>query len=100
MKNLDIVNVSLSDGSSRQQVGKLGLKDRRYLFQYNEAFLEKGIEISPFYLPLRRDITQGDDKLPPEFGGIPGVFHDSLPDGWSRLTLAPGGPGNRLQSDR
>ncbi len=65
-------------------VGKLALKDRRIWFQYDAAFLQKGVELSPFKLPLRPEVTPCNDRV---FDGLFGLFNDSLPDGWGRLLL-------------
>lgn len=46
------------------------------------SFIEQGIEISPYMLPLKRGVTSFDSRL---FEGLPGVCNDSLPDGWGRL---------------
>lgn len=65
-------------------IGKLALKDRRTWFQYDVAFLRKGIELSPFKLPLRPEVVPCNDRV---FDGLFGLFNDSLPDGWGRLLL-------------
>lgn len=63
-------------------VGRLGLNGRRIYFEYDRSFIDKNIEISPFFLPLSSKITTCDPFL---FEGLPGVFNDSVPDGWGRL---------------
>jgi serine/threonine-protein kinase HipA len=68
----------------RSRVGRLAIKDRRILFEYDAEFLGSKLELSPFKLPLRPGVLAGD---PGKFGGLPGVFDDSLPDGWGRLLL-------------
>ncbi len=65
-------------------VGKLALKDRRIWFQYDAAFLRKGVELSPLKLPLRPEVIPCNDRV---FDGLFGLFNDSLPDGWGRLLL-------------
>lgn len=60
------------------------VQDGRIAFQYDDAWIKKGFSISPFSLPLSKQIyINGKDN----FGGIYGVFHDSLPDGWGELLV-------------
>ncbi len=68
----------------RITVGRLALKDREILFEYEGTFLERGLELSPFELPLATGVITGD---PTKFDGLMGVFDDSLPDGWGRLLI-------------
>ena len=72
------------ESSARQKVGRLALKDRRTLFEYDPGFLASGIELSPFQLPLKPGVATCPDT---SFDGLYGVFNDSLPDGWGRLLL-------------
>lgn len=72
------------DAGERQKVGRLALKDRRILFEYDPAFLDAGVEISPIKLPLKTGVFVCPDMI---FDGLYGVFNDSLPDGWGRLLL-------------
>jgi serine/threonine-protein kinase HipA len=76
------VKVGLDFGSEIQPVGRLAIRGRIIYFEYNDTFIEKGIEISPLRLPLQKGVIE----LPPRpFEGLAGVFSDSLPDGWGRL---------------
>lgn len=68
----------------REQVGRLAVRDRAILFQYRPEFLGRGLELSPFRLPLRPGVVSGD---PACFDGLMGLFDDSLPDGWGRLLI-------------
>ncbi|MDD2325336.1 MAG: type II toxin-antitoxin system HipA family toxin [Alphaproteobacteria bacterium] len=72
------------DAGERRKVGRLALKDRRILFEYDPAFVDSGIEISPIKLPLKSGVFVCPDMI---FDGLYGVFNDSLPDGWGRLLL-------------
>ncbi len=65
-------------------MGQLSLVQRRIAFEYTSEFLELGLEISPFKLPLKPGIQFSNDTV---FEGLFGVFNDSLPDGWGRLLL-------------
>jgi serine/threonine-protein kinase HipA len=79
----ELLTVYLDTGECRK-VGRLALKDRRILFEYDPAFIDSGIEISPIKLPLKRGVFTCPDMI---FDGLYGVFNDSLPDGWGRLLL-------------
>ncbi|MDP1880279.1 MAG: type II toxin-antitoxin system HipA family toxin, partial [Parachlamydiaceae bacterium] len=46
--------------------------------------IKKGLELSPFKLPLKTGVIASNDRT---FEGLFGVFNDSLPDGWGRLLL-------------
>ncbi len=61
-------------------VGTLLHDGRTVYFEYDSAFQKSGLEISPYKLDskiLRGAYTNTDTAY---FQGIPGVFHDSLPD--------------------
>jgi len=68
----------------RRKVGRLALKGRELLFEYDAAFLGAGLELSPFQLPLRPGVVVGQANV---LDGLMGVFDDSLPDGWGRLLI-------------
>lgn len=72
------------DAGERRKVGRLALKDRKILFEYDQAFIASGTEISPIKLPLKPGVFSCPDMI---FDGLYGVFNDSLPDGWGRLLL-------------
>ena len=68
----------------RVAVGHLSQEKGEIRFEYDPEFLELGLPLSPFHLPL----TSGDFVGTPEkFGGIAGLFDDSLPDGWGRRLI-------------
>lgn len=74
-----------NDENSKQKVGTLALyKERLCAFEYDEQWLKNGFSISPFSLPLEKKVFIPDYE---PFGGIFGVFNDSLPDGWGRLLV-------------
>lgn len=58
--------------------------DRVAAFEYDSDWLNNGFSISPFSLPLIKKVFI--PKYDP-FGGLFGVFNDSLPDGWGRLLV-------------
>jgi serine/threonine-protein kinase HipA len=83
-KSTDLLTVYLDAWNQRRKVGRLAVKDRRILFEYDADFISSGIEISPIKLPLRPGVFVSDSTI---YDGLFGVFNDSLPDGWGRLLL-------------
>jgi serine/threonine-protein kinase HipA len=81
---LDALHVRLDFGSAPIPVGRLAYKNRRIYFEYDRDFPHQKLPISPFMLPLKAGVQEGDPQL---FEGLFGVFNDSLPDGWGRLLL-------------
>jgi len=65
-------------------VGTLAERERSILFEYAPDFLRSGLQLSPIHLPLRAGVHEGP---PAPFAGLPGVFGDSLPDGWGLLLM-------------
>ena len=66
-------------------VGTLAKTHERVVaFEYDSDWLNNGFSISPFSLPLVKKVFF--PKYEP-FGGLFGVFNDSLPDGWGRLLV-------------
>ena len=59
---------------------------QKYLtaFEYSAEWLQNGFSVSPFSLPLLPGVKIA--RADP-FGGIFGIFADSLPDGWGRLLV-------------
>lgn len=76
------VKVGLQFDDEVIPVGRLATRDYKIYFEYDISFIPKGLEISPLKLPLMNGL-QSFDYTP--FEGLPGVFNDSLPDGWGRL---------------
>lgn len=76
------ITVGINFGKSVQTVGRLAMRKQKIYFEYDSAFIKKGIEISPLRLPLVSGVQRFDYEI---FEGLPGVFNDSLPDGWGRL---------------
>ncbi len=68
-----------------RKVGTLALtSDRRVAFEYDDIWLEEGFSISPFSLPLKKQVFV---PTKPYFHGLFGVFADSLPDAWGNILL-------------
>lgn len=78
------LEVRLAFDDVERTVGTLAARDRRTYFEYDPAFLATGPEISPVRLPLRAGVHEGPAT---PFGGLHGVFADSLPDGWGLLLM-------------
>lgn len=84
IKPITEIKVGLDFGTTTQPVGRLAVRDHVIYFEYNDEFIQTGIQISPFRLPLKKGVA----VLPQRpFEGLAGVFSDSLPDGWGRLLL-------------
>ena len=78
------INVFLNTSGAQTAVGKLVDVDGKIYFEYEQAFLGSGIELSPYKLPLKPGVHRCEDGV---FEGLYGLFADSLPDGWGRLLL-------------
>lgn len=78
------VKIGLDFGATPLPVGRLAIQGRKIYFEYYPSFIRQNLNISPFHLPLRSGLFQFD---PYPFEGLPGLFNDSLPDGWGRLLL-------------
>ena len=65
-------------------VGTLAEDRGRAYFEYAADFLTTGLNLSPFRLPFEPGLFEHRDR---DFGPLPGVFDDSLPDGWGLLLM-------------
>ena len=65
-------------------VGTLAEDRGRVYFEYAADFLATGLNLSPFCLPFEPGLFEHRDR---EFGPLPGLFDDSLPDGWGLLLM-------------
>lgn len=83
-KKIREIKVALQFGVAPIPVGRLALRDQIIYFEYDDAFLQSGLEISPLRMPLEPGVKRIN---PRPFEGLPGVFSDSLPDGWGRLLM-------------
>lgn len=63
-----------------ENVGIIAKIKHKTYFQYNSAFLEKKLEISPLHLPLAKKVYETSHLE--YFEGLAGVFADALPDSW------------------
>ena len=70
---------------NEKKVGTLALmKNNIVAFEYDSNWITNGFSISPFSLPLKKQVFI--PRIDP-FDGLYGVFYDSLPDGWGRLLV-------------
>lgn len=53
-------------------------------FEYAPEFIASDLNLSPFHLPFETGLFEHKDR---EFGPLPGLFDDSLPDGWGLLLM-------------
>ena len=66
-------------------VGTLAMTaNHKAAFQYDDEWLETGFSVSPFSLPLKKQVFIPTKDY---FDGLFGVFADSLPDNWGKLLL-------------
>lgn len=80
--SVEKIQVSLNFGAGVIPVGRLASHESKIYFEYDKSFLKSGLELSPLRLPLKPGLSSFDYYL---FEGLPGIFNDSLPDGWGRL---------------
>ena len=70
---------------NEKKVGTLALmKNNIVAFEYDSNWITNGFSISPFSLPLKKQVFI--PRIDP-FDDLYGVFSDSLPDGWGRLLV-------------
>ncbi|WP_129666411.1 type II toxin-antitoxin system HipA family toxin [Phytoactinopolyspora endophytica] len=66
-------------------VGQLASDGRTTVFEYADTFVRSELPLSPFRLPVEPGLQEyRDDRM---FGPLPGLFDDSLPDGWGMLLM-------------
>ncbi|MDR1195318.1 MAG: type II toxin-antitoxin system HipA family toxin [Endomicrobium sp.] len=76
---------SLSVYFETDKLGTLAITDGHLCaFEYDAQWLQNKFSVSPFYLPLKKQVFIS--KAEP-FDAMFGVFNDSLPDGWGRLLV-------------
>ncbi len=63
-------------------IGAVSMPDdaRAAAFQYDQAFLDSGIQVAPLSMPLRGEPYTFPALNPESFHGLPGLLADSLPD--------------------
>ena len=86
MKHTMRLRVVMEHHGQKSTVGELAMDQRgRIHFQYDQSWLANGFDLSPQTLPFTDKVERSPE--PQEFDGLPGVFNDSLPDGWGLLLM-------------
>lgn len=67
------------------EVGTLYEKQRSIYFEYSKSFLDSAYDISPLRLPKSNETFK--DLTASSLYRLPGVFYDSLPDGWGNYLM-------------
>ena len=81
MKQGNLLQVYYDD----RLVGTLAMTSGyKVAFEYCDEWLETGFAVSPFSLPLKKQVFV---PVKDYFDGLFGVFADSLPDAWGKLLL-------------
>ena len=64
-----------------EKIAYIDLDEKGFVnFEYTKSFLESGIQLSPFMMPLSNRIYLFPELLKTSFKGAPGLIDDSLPD--------------------
>lgn len=80
------LNVSLHwDTDDIQPVGRLAYRDQIAYLEFDQVFLNSGLELSPVHHKTNTGLQRPYNA--DVFEGLHGVFNDSLPDGWGRLLI-------------
>ena len=56
-------------------------------FEYDENFVNSGIELSPLRMPLSKNIYEFPTLVGEPFYGMPGLVADSLPDRFGNAVI-------------
>ncbi|MCA0314850.1 MAG: type II toxin-antitoxin system HipA family toxin [Candidatus Melainabacteria bacterium] len=73
------LNVIYTGWGERFTLGVLADNGRDILFEYTAEAIKRGLELSPFKMPLS---SKSFGNHPAHQLGLPGLVSDSLPDGW------------------
>jgi serine/threonine-protein kinase HipA len=85
IKTIEIAKVKLWD----EFVGAVAWDERGFAnFEYDSAFLKKGIQLSPIMMPNRENFIYQFSNLNKEtYKGLPGLLADSLPDAYGNKII-------------
>lgn len=81
MKKLNVIYMGWGE---RFELGVLADDGTDLLFEYSPTAIKRGLELSPYKLPLSEK-TYGD--FPEHQLRLPGFINDALPDGWGMLLM-------------
>ncbi|MEE9421976.1 MAG: HipA N-terminal domain-containing protein, partial [Gammaproteobacteria bacterium] len=65
----------------------LGDTDEVSAFEYDGAFAQSGIEISPLMMPLSKRVYRFPEISRKTFHGLPGLVADSIPDSFGNALI-------------
>ncbi|WP_288935693.1 type II toxin-antitoxin system HipA family toxin [uncultured Sphingomonas sp.] len=77
------VGLNFGDRDAAPRLGEAAVAAGRIYLQFDAGFVAAGINPSPIRMQLTNDLQEGARDLE----GLPGLLHDSMPDGWARLVL-------------
>jgi serine/threonine-protein kinase HipA len=78
------LNVIYEGWGERYTLGILADNGRDILFEYTPEALKRGLEVSPYKMPLS---SQTYGNHPDHQLRLPGLISDALPDGWGMLVM-------------
>ncbi len=78
------LNVIYAGWGERFQFGELADDGKDLLFEYSAQAIKRGLELSPYKLPLSA-VAYGE--FPEHQLKLPGLISDALPDGWGMLLM-------------
>jgi len=79
------LGVFLTFGEKERSVGRLALDRGTALLEYSREFIDSGLTVNPLFGEPNAMLVRA--KEPRVFGGLHGVFADSLPDAWGELLV-------------
>ena len=56
-------------------------------YEYDPDFVKSGIQVSPFKMPLNRNVYMFPELTGTSFHGLPGLLYDSLPDRFGNAVI-------------
>lgn len=77
------IGMDFGQGGTARRMGDAAVAEGRIYLQFDRSFVAAGANPSPIRLKLDTGLQEGTRDLE----GLPGLLHDSLPDGWARLVL-------------
>lgn len=77
------IGLDFGHGRTPRRLGDAAIAEGRIYLSFDEGLVASGINPSPIRLKLETGLQEGVRDL----DGLPGLLHDSLPDGWARLVL-------------
>lgn len=84
MSNIYKINVYYQGWGEFWHLGTLASDGRQTMFEYSSEALQRNIEFSPLHLKLQQNAFT---QFPWFLQQLPGLFADSLPDGWGMLLM-------------